>query len=340
MRILYGIVGVGLGHATRSTSIISHLKEKHEIRILTSGEAYSFLQGIVPIIYKMSGLQLVCRNNEIKSFQTLIKNILHLPLFFVNLFRAIGVFLTFKPQVVLCDFDSMSGYLGKLFGVPIINVDNIHITTMGEVQTLPKRRLNTLVTRLKTPFSDAYLIPSFFEVPLKDKRAKIFPPLVRKEITSMPSIAGEHILIYQKPENIKDILPLLRNFPTQKFIVYGYDQNKTLRNVKFKKTSNEGFLRDLASSKGVIARGGLLLTCEALTLHKPILSIPIKGHFEQETNAFYVEKLGYGMKAESITQEVLAAFFKNLSAFQQKVKAYKSDNSLFFRELERLLNEI
>ena len=40
MRILYGVVGEGMGHATRSAVVLSHLIARgHELRVVVSGRA-------------------------------------------------------------------------------------------------------------------------------------------------------------------------------------------------------------------------------------------------------------------------------------------------------------
>ncbi len=44
MRVLYGVVGEGMGHATRSRVVVEHLaRAGHEIRIVVSGRAHGFL---------------------------------------------------------------------------------------------------------------------------------------------------------------------------------------------------------------------------------------------------------------------------------------------------------
>ncbi|MEM6729994.1 MAG: glycosyltransferase family protein, partial [Myxococcota bacterium] len=44
MRILYGVVGEGMGHATRSRVIIDHLLSRgHEVHVVVSGRAHRFL---------------------------------------------------------------------------------------------------------------------------------------------------------------------------------------------------------------------------------------------------------------------------------------------------------
>jgi uncharacterized protein (TIGR00661 family) len=50
----------------------------------------------------------------------------------------------------------------------------------------------------------------------------------------------------------------------------------------------------------VIAGGGFTLMGEAVYLHKPMLSVPIRGQFEQVLNARMLAKAGYGHAAESL----------------------------------------
>ena len=44
MHILYGVVGEGMGHATRSRVVIEHLlRSGHEVLVVVSGRAFRFL---------------------------------------------------------------------------------------------------------------------------------------------------------------------------------------------------------------------------------------------------------------------------------------------------------
>ncbi|MGH7279973.1 MAG: glycosyltransferase family protein, partial [Polyangiaceae bacterium] len=46
MRILYGVVGEGMGHAMRSRVVLEHLtgSREHDVSILASGRAVDYLQ--------------------------------------------------------------------------------------------------------------------------------------------------------------------------------------------------------------------------------------------------------------------------------------------------------
>jgi uncharacterized protein (TIGR00661 family) len=44
MNLLYGVVGEGMGHATRSRVVLDHLaRAGHDIKVVVSGRAHAFL---------------------------------------------------------------------------------------------------------------------------------------------------------------------------------------------------------------------------------------------------------------------------------------------------------
>ena len=47
MRILYGVVGEGMGHATRSSVLLEHLTKQHEVHVVVSGRARDATDGLV-----------------------------------------------------------------------------------------------------------------------------------------------------------------------------------------------------------------------------------------------------------------------------------------------------
>jgi len=52
-RMLYGVCGEGLGHASRSKILINYLKKQnHEIKIIAGGKAYKFLSEEFDDIFK------------------------------------------------------------------------------------------------------------------------------------------------------------------------------------------------------------------------------------------------------------------------------------------------
>ena len=56
MNILYGVVGEGMGHATRSKVILDHLYPQHRILIVASGKAHDYLTRFYSDIVEIEGL--------------------------------------------------------------------------------------------------------------------------------------------------------------------------------------------------------------------------------------------------------------------------------------------
>ena len=121
----------------------------------------------------------------------------------------------------------------------------------------------------------------------------------------------------------------------EKFIVYGFNIDKVDENLTYKHFNEDEFYSDLASAKAVVCNGGFTFISEAITLKKPIYSIPAQGNFEQTLNGFYVKRLGYGEYHENMSVKKLKLFLNRLNKYQQKLTKVKTrNNDGIIRELE------
>src|SRR6188508_485086 len=77
MKILYGVVGEGMGHAMRSRVILEHLvAQDHEVEIMASGRAVDFLAKRFEGVNKIHGLHMIYEENRVKPMKTLWSNVL------------------------------------------------------------------------------------------------------------------------------------------------------------------------------------------------------------------------------------------------------------------------
>lgn len=98
---------------------------------------------------------------------------------------------------------------------------------------------------------------------------------------------------------------------------------------------------DLASARAILSGGSFTVLTESLAIRKPILSIPIKGQFEQEMNAFYLEKSGYGKGCETITKEIIEDFLNYLDFYKDNLRDYKSrGNEELFQAIDVFISNI
>ncbi len=76
MRILYGVNGEGLGHATRSRVVIRHLLSAgHEVKAAASGRAFPYLSQYLPDVEEIWGLSFVLEQGRVDTWKTLVKNV-------------------------------------------------------------------------------------------------------------------------------------------------------------------------------------------------------------------------------------------------------------------------
>ena len=152
---------------------------------------------------------------------------------------------------------------------------------------------------------------TFFYPPVRKERTTLLPSILRPEILSAKSEPGEHLLVYQTSTTNTQLPEILKQsgLPCH---IYGLrrDLTEDVRdgNLLYRPFSEKGFIDDLRTARAVIAGGGYTLMSEAVYLHKPMLSLPVKGQFEQVLNALYLEKLGYGMYAPALAAVLMRLF--------------------------------
>ena len=75
LRILYGVNGEGLGHATRSQVVAGALLERHDVRVVTSGGALAYLRERLPDVEEVFGPSFAMENGEIRRWATVRQGI-------------------------------------------------------------------------------------------------------------------------------------------------------------------------------------------------------------------------------------------------------------------------
>jgi uncharacterized protein (TIGR00661 family) len=351
MRILYGVVGEGMGHATRSMVILKHLAAHHEIEVVVSGRAHAFLKRAFPSlkIHEIAGLNMIYEDNTVKRKRTLWDFIKKLPAFSENFETFVRINEAFRPELVISDFESFAFLFAKQYSLPVLSIDNMQIINRCDHSelTIPKEekgsfRLSKTIVKAKLPHCDHYFITTFFFPPIRKKRTSLHPPILRDAILKARVSDGEHVLVYQTSDSFRELVPTLQRLPG-KFFVYGLKRDEALGNVTLKGFSEEGFVNDLASARAVLAGGGFSLMGEAVQLGKPLLSVPLKGQFEQTLNALYLEQLGYGEYHDELSEKRIVKFLERAPKYTGNLKTYPhrdDHNRSILRALDEKIAEI
>lgn len=349
MRILYGVVGEGMGHAIRSRVVLDHLlSEKHDIHIVASQRAVNFLseQYGADSVQRIHGLHIVTEDNRVRRGKTLWQNVRNGTEALPGQIKAYFDLLErFEPEAVISDFESWSYMFGQLHRRPVFSVDNMQIINRCEIpdEVIGPERRRFEVTRAfiksKLPWAEHYFIATFFRPPLRKEKTTLVPPILRPEILAATPTVGEHLLVYQTAEGNEGLVEALvgTGLPCR---IYGMrreiteDQHEG--NLCYRPFSERVFIDDLASARAVITGGGFTLMSECVYLHKPTLSFPIHGHFEQILNGRYLEHVGYGRFARSLDARSVHAFLEAVPDCQRALASVSQNGN---EELFGLLDE-
>lgn len=352
MKILYGVVGEGMGHAMRSRVVLEHLVQSgHDVQVMASERAVDYLGARLEFVHRIHGMHIIYDENRVRRGKTLWSNILQGALAIPQQIRAYFDLIDgFRPEVIISDFESWTYLYGKLHRIPVLSVDNIQMLNrcFHAPDIINADRVGFEVARAfvkgKLPHAHHYLITTFYYPEVRKKRTTLYPSILRPEILSASPRAGEHLLVYQTAEG-NEVLTRALAASGLECRVYGMRRGlaEDVRegNLTYRPFSESAFIADLATSRAVVAGGGFTLMSESVFLHKPMLSMPVVGQFEQTLNALYLEREGFGRHARALTESALRSFLDALPACEERLEGYVQDgNRLLFGALDELLDAL
>lgn len=351
MRILYGVAGEGMGHAIRSRVVLDELAKRHDVQVVVSGRAYDYLKARESDrlgVKRIWGLSIVYEANEVRNIRTFLRNVTGAlaggwPR---NVRAYLELATRFDPEVVVSDFESWSWTFAKSRKLPVISIDNQQVLNRcahpPEITAGHERayRLAKAIVKAKLPGCFHYLVTTFFRPLVTKPRTTLHPPVLRPEILDARPERGDHLLVYQTSTSYGSMLEVLRHSGVECRI---YGVRREIRseevegNLRFRPFSERGFIDDLRTARGVVSNGGFTLMSEAVALHRPMLSVPVKKQFEQVLNARYLEAEGYGLCVAELTPASLGLFLDRIPDFERALSGYRQDGN---RELLAKLDEL
>jgi uncharacterized protein (TIGR00661 family) len=354
VRILYGVVGEGMGHAIRSKVVCEHLVARgHEVKILVSGRAYALLSETFRDVVEIKGLTIRYVDNKMDRNGTFARNVLAAP---SMLAANVGAYLdrvaSFRPDAVISDFDSFAYFFAKRHRLPIVSIDNQQIISRAKLGKFAKEgvkvdyQMTKAFVRAKLPACDHYIVTTFFFPAIRKRYAKdttFVPPIVRRAIIDAKKRvrAGDHVLVYQTSTSDTRLIDELNAVEDQKFVVYGLRKSARRGNCTLKEFSEAGFVEDLAAARAIVTNGGLTLIGEAVYLGKPIYSVPVGNQYEQILNARYLEELGYGLGAHRVEADVLRLFLREAPKYASRIAKHRQDgNRELFDVVDHVLDRL
>ena len=314
--IFYGLAGEGLGHAVRTMSVIERVKAK--ICVFTWGEAFNFFEKEqYPFLYPIDGLPFGRnKQNKITALRSVGKFFQFLSKYKSSFNYVAKQAEKLSPSLFVSDFEPILPRVAKTLGIPLLSIDNQHKFSRCSIQSLPfKLRsyawLMGRFTELFVPDPDEVLVSTFYHKELTSNNAVLTNCFLRQNFENQVIHENDFVLVYYKKSCGDEILKnLSKRHLTVK--VYNCPQDKRIYpQFQYYELCNCAFIRDLAQCSHLFCSAGNQLLGEALYFGKPIFAVMEPNQPEQEINAFYIQKLNYGIGCNSVDDAKVDLFLNN-----------------------------
>ncbi|TXT59995.1 MAG: hypothetical protein BAJALOKI3v1_980002 [Promethearchaeota archaeon] len=314
MKILYGINTIGSGHINRSSVVISQLqKDGHHVDCIFSGpNPPKYALKIANRYTQVHGYRMKFNGQNPDPIMTFWENFKKARSILKSLFKSFRISLSQDYDAIISDFELSTCLAGFFLRKPVIIVDHQHSLIHPGALRAPGKFsdiFNALIAMgMSNPYFKHIFALDLVNQPIRRFKETLFPLIWKPEMIDLSVSVEDHYCVYLPYIPINKICKVFSEFPETTFHVYGFDMDKTHRNIHFKPTSRYGFLEDMASSKGVISHTGFSITWEIMLLKKPFYTIPLEHHYEQQTNAYRLSKKNLAFVGDDLSIYYLKRF--------------------------------
>lgn len=329
LRIAYGVMGYGRGHAMRTSAVLPALMREHDITVFAGDDAYDALAPLFPTVriptlgyrYDDAGAHSLTRTVS-QNFSLMRELLFGGPGMdaLEREFRARGI------QAVISDSEAYTHRMALRLRLPRISFDHVGIIAYCKphfpAHLLAHGLRDAAGYRMLMGLPERILISSFYRAEPGSDRVRIVGPMLRDEVRAAQPTTGEYVLAYfNKGEHqYRPALDRALRGLDCPVIVYGTPYEGVRDNLEFRAPSRDGFIRDLAGCRAVVATAGNQLIGEAMHLGKPLLALP-EDAFEQQLNAHLIERMGIGARhsLRGVRSGDIEEFLSRNAAFRREM---------------------
>ena len=330
-KIIYGVCGEGLGHATRVMTIVNELKFQHEFLIFAARDAYRYLKQNLARsdairLEAIPGLNFryCCRRiSYILSLANALPFVLRMQ---ANVREMRSQAEDFGGDLAITDFEPLTARLARQLDLPLVSIDHQHFISELDFASLPwgwrsRARLMSYFVNRHYDWQAKTIISSFFNQCLtSNDRVRHVGVSIRRGLSCQIPRNDSYLLVYLRRFHSQHLFRLLQN-RSERFVIYGHHPQGEVGNLQFKQIDNFSFCRDLANCRGLICNAGNQLVGEALSFGKPVLAIPEPGNFEQQLNGYFLNQLGGGLSVPcwQLDQDTLDKYIDSIPDLRQQI---------------------
>ncbi|MGL6268447.1 MAG: glycosyltransferase family protein, partial [Chitinophagaceae bacterium] len=279
-------------------------------------------------------------NKSIRLGKTAWKNMLKIAAYHRSISIIHKLIIFHKADLIINFYEPLIG-MYRLFHKPSCKILSIahqyvylHQSFQFPAGNWFQRQALIQYSKLTSIKSDMILAISQYNLPRsKSKNLIVIPPLLRSELFRLQAQDKNFILVYILNRGyMNDILQWHKKNPSSKLHcftdcrevkeVYAGEW-KVDETLSFHSLNDKKFLDMMAACSGMATTAGFESVCEAMYLCKPLLVVPVMGHFEQYCNAQDTEIIGAGLYSSHFNLEKLVRYIpfygKNNGSYRQWV---------------------
>jgi uncharacterized protein (TIGR00661 family) len=307
-RLLFLVQGEGRGHMTQAIAL-AQLLPGCEIRVLVGRSPQrripEFFTRAFPDAEGFDSLNFAfdARQRSVNQLRTVLASLPRLPRYWRALRAVRSRIRAFAPDLIVNFFEPLGSLASRGLGIPTVALG--HQFLFDHPQTpFPggldwERRAFRTYLRFFFGHSDRLLALSAYPAP-PHGRIAVVPPLLRAELFALRPTQKNFALTYVVNRGYADDIAGRWPLPTVCF----WDNPDAPRRLKrantlFHRIDDRAYLRFMAHCRCLVTTAGFESMCEAAYLGKPMVLVPVEGHFEQLCNATDAATHGLALHART-----------------------------------------
>lgn len=317
-KYILAVQGEGRGHMTQALSMYDLLIEQgHTVCAVVLGSSGSrdipqfFFEKIKCPVVRLQSPNFVTdkKNKSINVPRSVLHNIGKLKTFRRSLRTIDELVKEHQPDVIVNFFDLLIGLYYRFYkpSAKLVCIAHQYIYfhpdfEFPEGHWMDKTAIK-FYTRLTAYGSSKNLALSFYKIHTNNHEVTVVPPLLRKEVFGLEPRHDDFYLVYLVNNGyFEEVLEWHRNHPTVELHCFTDQPDRLASNYSFDTKrlfihaiNDTLFLEMMSRAKGLASSAGFESVCEAMYLGKPVLMVPIRGHYEQFCNSRDAYKAGAGI---------------------------------------------
>lgn len=314
-KILFLVQGEGRGHMTQAIALAQMLPAA-EIRVMVGRspdrQVPEFFTRVFPDVESFASLNFAfdAKQRSVSQLGTLLASLPRLPRYRRSLREVRARIRAFAPDLIVNFFEPLGSLASRGLGIPTVALGHQFLFEHPGTPFPAGSGLLGFGFRSYLRFffghSDLKLALSAYPAPAH-RKIEVVPPLLRAELFALRPSRKRFALTYVVNRGYAADIGRW-SMPTVCF----WDNPDAPRRRKegqvlYHRIDDRAYLRFMAHCSCLVTTAGFESMCEGAYLGKPMVLVPVEGHFEQLCNATDAAAHGIALHANAFTAVDLAA---------------------------------